>query len=265
MKIRHIVLSGAVAVLAGFGFTSAYALYQQGDRAPASVAAGLFDAKCKTCHEPAIDRAPSREALAQRTTESVVTTLTTGSMSAMAAGLTPDMIRQVAVYVTGKPLAAPVGEGASSVAAGTQPADVKCATSPAISARPTDWNGFGKDPAASRFQRTTSINAGNVDRLKVKWAFSVAGGRVGQPTVIGDHLFFVTFAGDAFSLDAKTGCVYWRKALGAPARQSPIVERRSGAAPSGWVVYVGDNNRDFHAMDAMTGAELWKVNLLYVL
>jgi len=182
-------------------------------------------------------------------------------MSAMAAGLTPDMIRQVAVYVTGKPLAAPVGEGASSVAAGTQPADVKCATSPAISARPTDWNGFGKDPAASRFQRTTSINAGNVDRLKVKWAFSVAGGRVGQPTVIGDHLFFVTFAGDAFSLDAKTGCVYWRKALGAPARQSPIVERRSGAAPSGWVVYVGDNNRDFHAMDAMTGAELWKVNL----
>ncbi len=228
-------------------------------QAPADpVAAGLFDAKCKSCHDPAIDRAPSRAALAQRTPESVVTTLTTGSMQFMAAGLTPDMIRQVAVYVTGKPLAAVNGPAAT---AAMQPADVLCKTNGPIHASDADWNGFGQNPAASRFQHKTSLSAANVDRLKVKWAFSLAGGRAGQPTVIGDDLFLVTFAGDAFSLDAKTGCVHWRKALGAPARESPIVAHRPGASPSGWIVYVGDNNRDFHALDAMTGAELWKLNL----
>jgi polyvinyl alcohol dehydrogenase (cytochrome) len=213
------------------------------------------------CHDPAVDRAPNRAALQQRTPESVVQSLTSGSMSAMAAGLSPEMIRQVAVYVTGKPLAQATGAAAASLAASAQPADKMCATHPPIQAARTDWNGFGRDPAATRFQPNTTITPANVGRLKVKWAFSLAGGRAGQPTIIGDRLFLVTFAGDAYSLDAKTGCVHWRKALSGPARQSPIIERRPGASPSGWVMYVGDNTRDFHALDAMTGASLWKVNL----
>ncbi|HET9161780.1 MAG TPA: hypothetical protein VFN88_14305, partial [Caulobacteraceae bacterium] len=52
--------------------------------APANIVS-IFDQRCKTCHDPAIDRAPSREALMQRTPESIVEALTRGVMQPMAA------------------------------------------------------------------------------------------------------------------------------------------------------------------------------------
>jgi polyvinyl alcohol dehydrogenase (cytochrome) len=246
------VISGAAAALAVVGFGAAWSQTDFSDAAAASV----FAAKCGSCHEPAIDRAPPREALAQRTPESVVTALTSGPMQNFASGLTPSMIRGLATWLTGKPFST-----TARPAAGLQPADNRCAANPPIRAAATDWNGYGRTPASSRFQPNTGLNAKNVERLKVKWAFSLAGGRAGQPTIVGDRMFLTTFAGDVFSLDAKTGCVYWRKAIGSPMRASPLVVRRPGESPSGWVMYVGDFNRDFRALDAMTGAELWKTNL----
>jgi polyvinyl alcohol dehydrogenase (cytochrome) len=218
-------------------------------------AAALFRGRCAGCHDPAVGRAPTREALAARTPESIVSALTTGAMRSFSSGLSPDMVRNVAVYLSGKPLAV------SGPAPGAQPPDNRCAANPPIRAGATDWNGYGKTPTSSRFQANTRITAKNVDRLKVKWSFSVAGGRAGQPAVIGDRLFFVTWAGDAYSLDAKTGCVYWRKAIGSPMRAAPLVAHKPGYSPSGWVMYVGDFNRDVRALDAMTGAEVWKTNL----
>jgi polyvinyl alcohol dehydrogenase (cytochrome) len=249
MRLRIAAIMGVAAALAGFTGASV------SQPAP-DAGALLFTGRCAGCHEPAQGRAPSREALGQRTPESIVAALTTGAMRPFASGLTPDMIRGVAVYLAGKPLAA-----GGMASAGAQPPDNKCAANPPIRAAATDWNGYGKTVGSTRFQQATSLNAKNLDRLKVKWAFSVAGGRVGQPAVIGDRLFLVTFAGDAFSLDAKTGCVYWRKAIGSPMRAAPLVVRRPGDSPSGWVMYVGDFNRDFRALDAMTGVEIWRTNL----
>lgn len=261
MKRLAAAISIAALLFAGAGAGAAFA---QETGMQGAVGAAIFDAKCKSCHEPAVDRAPTRDALKQRTPESVVQALTTGSMQFMASGLGPDMIREVAVYVTGKPLSAG-GETASAgpapAAAGLQPPDNMCATHPPIRAAATDWNGYGKTATSNRFQQSTSLTPANVAKLKVKWAFSLAGGRHGQPTIIGDRMFLVTFAGDAYSLDAATGCVHWRKAIGSPMRQSPLVVHRPGESPSGWVMYTGDFNRDFRALDAMTGAEIWKTNL----
>src|SRR4051812_10577515 len=241
------------AALLGFGALVAVSLAPvSGITQPADdVAASMFRGRCAGCHEPAVGRAPTKEQLGQRTPESIVSALTTGPMRSFASGLSPDMVRSVAVYLAGKPLAV------SGPAPGAQPPDNKCTTNPPIRAAATDWNGYGKTPASSRFQQNTSITSKNVERLKVKWAFSVAGGRAGQPAVIGDRLFFTTWAGDAYSLDAKTGCVYWRKAIGSPMRAAPLVVHKPGYSPSGWVMYLGDFNRDFRALDAMTGAEIW--------
>ncbi|MEI7931544.1 MAG: PQQ-binding-like beta-propeller repeat protein [Alphaproteobacteria bacterium] len=258
MKVRALAVSGAAVVVAALGFAGlSWSQQSEVD----SFAPTIFANKCATCHEPAVERAPDRATLRTRTPESVVQALTTGTMNPMASGLTPAMIRNLAVFVTGKQLSPATGNAANALAAGAQPADNKCATNPPIKAAATDWNGFGKTAGSSRYQTNTTITAANVDRLKVKWSFSLAGGRHAQPTVIGDRLFLADFAGDAFSLDAKTGCVYWRKAVGSPMRSSPIVLHKPGYSPSGWVMYIGDFNRDFHAFDAMTGAELWKTNL----
>lgn len=259
MNIRLIAaaLAGALTLAA----TGAFAVYQDEHGALAGGGgATLFDTKCKSCHEPAVERAPDRAAMRQRTPEQVVQSLTRGTMAPMAAGLTPAMINELAEYVTGKRLAS-TGAAQTPLQAGIQPPDNMCAANPPIRAASTDWIGWGKDLNGSRFQRNTTITPANVERLKVKWAFSVAGGRNSQPTIVGDWMFFGTFAGDFYALDAKTGCVRWRKRNVGPNRTAAIVERRPGASPSGWVVYFGDHLRDFWALDAQTGAELWKLNL----
>ena len=41
----------------------------------------LFNARCKSCHEPAIDRAPTRAELAVRAPANIVQALTSGAMA----------------------------------------------------------------------------------------------------------------------------------------------------------------------------------------
>ncbi len=90
-------------------------------------------------------------------------------------------------------------------------------------------------------------------RLKVKWAFSMAGG--GQPTVIGDWLFITNRGGKFYALDAKTGCVHWA-IEDAASRTTPMVIR-SSITPSGWATFVGVGKRVVRAVDAQTGNEIW--------
>jgi polyvinyl alcohol dehydrogenase (cytochrome) len=215
----------------------------------------IFQARCKACHEPAVERAPSRADFRQRTAESVVEALTRGVMAPMAQGLSREDINGLAFYLTGRPLAQDPPRGPPP---GAQPADVMCKLHPTVKASASDWNGFGRDAGATRYQPNPGgLTAANVARLKPKWSFSITGGRYGQPTVVGGHLFVTSYGGHVFALDAATGCVHWRGELGAPSRTSPIL----GLVGGKWVVFVGDSSRDVHAIDASTGRELWKTNV----
>src|SRR3954467_15435096 len=100
------MLAAGLAAAVGLSATGALALQAEHGSLPGGGGAALFETKCKTCHDPAVDRAPDRAALRQRTPEQVVQALTRGSMTPMAAGLTPGMIGQIAEFVTGKTLAA---------------------------------------------------------------------------------------------------------------------------------------------------------------
>ncbi len=269
MKTWALTLS--VAAGATVAALSAAMAQQATPPTPANIVS-IFDSRCKFCHDPAVDRAPSREALRQRTPESIVEALTRGVMQPMAEGLSPADIRGLAVYLSGKPLAAPTPPGPNDrpppgplsptpPPVTGQPADNMCATNPAIKTGASDWNGWGVDVTNSRYQPKTSITPANVGRLKVKWAFSFSGGRHAEPAVVGDHLFGAGGNGLVYSLDAKTGCVHWRGKLEAGGRTAPVVEHRVGASPSGWVLYIGDAARNLYALDAMTGAEVWKLKV----
>lgn len=249
-----------------------------GPAVPANINS-IWEERCKFCHEPATDRAPDRQTLRTRTPESIVESLTRGVMQPMAAGLSADEIRGLAVMLSGKPLtpaapAAPAGgaarpQGGGNAAltpqgapAGGQPAtDTKCAANPTIKAASGDWASYGREPTNSRYQPNTSITPANVAKLKVKWTFALAQAGRAQVAVVGDHVFAAGGTGEVFSLDAKTGCVHWRANIGAPARTAPVVEHRVGASPSGWVIYLGDAMRNVTALDAMTGKEVWKLSV----
>ena len=55
-----------------------------------SAGEGVFTARCKGCHEPAIDRAPSKATLAAYPAAQIVDALTNGVMKPMAAGLSDE-------------------------------------------------------------------------------------------------------------------------------------------------------------------------------
>ena len=62
----------------------------------------IFKERCKDCHDPAVERAPSREELAAKTPEAIVAALTTGPMTPVAEGLTPQDKQAIATYLTGR-------------------------------------------------------------------------------------------------------------------------------------------------------------------
>jgi polyvinyl alcohol dehydrogenase (cytochrome) len=223
-----------------------------------SPGASIFQTRCKSCHEPAIDRAPNRDALAQRPAADIERALTSGIMAPMAQGMSPDDIHAVAVFLT----AARAGGGGSGggtempqvAVKGQSSPDPMCATNPPMSATPGDWASTGLDDRSSRFQKKPGLTAAELPRLKVKWSFAMPGG--GQPTVVGDWLFVTNRSGKFYALDAKTGCVHWA-VNDLVARTTPMVVK-SPISPSGWLTVVGQSDRIVRAFDAQTGKEIWR-------
>jgi polyvinyl alcohol dehydrogenase (cytochrome) len=249
--------------LAGFALTSLAVVTSWSSAAAQPAAASgqqVFETRCRSCHEPAVERAPDRDQLAQRPQGDIVQALTSGVMVPMAQGLTPDQIQAVATYLTSAepPRAADRANGREmpQVAVKTGPigTDPKCAANPPIRATPGDWASTGVDDRASRFQRNPGLAAADIPRLKVKWAFSMTGG--GQPTVVGGWLFVTNRSGKFYALDAKTGCVHW-SVDDLVSRTTPMVVK-SPVAPSGWATFVGQSDRIVRAFDAQTGKELWR-------
>ena len=207
-----------------------------------SIGEALFGARCKSCHEPAVERAPARGELARRPRSEIVAGLTTGVMAPMAEGLSPSDIESVAWFLSPSDLQ-------------TRAASERlCEASGPIKASKQDWPEVAYDANSTRFQSQPGLRASDLPRLKVKWAFAMPGG--GQPIVIGDWLYMTNRGGKFYALDAKTGCVHW-SVDDAAARTSAVVVR-SAASPSGWLTLIGaTSTKNVRAFDAQTGRELW--------
>lgn len=209
----------------------------------------LFKARCASCHDPAVERAPPKVALARRFPDDIATTLKTGVMQPMAAGMSDEDIHAIATYL---------GADGMTEQAGDPPA---CARSGKFSLSGPGWNGWSIDARNSRFQPDPGLSTANVSRLKVKWSMTYTGGRYGQPIIVGGRLFLTSSSGRVYSLDAKTGCMHWRFNADAGVRTTPIIGRLKGAAPSGYLMYFGDFQRNVYALDAASGKLQWKMNI----
>ena len=127
------------------------------------------------------------------------------------------------------------------------------------------WNGWGNDLANTRFQPAAAarLTAADVPRLKLKWAFGIPNGMTNnaQPTVVSGRVFMASDNGYIYSLDAKTGCVYWSFQNGSIVRNSPMVGAVTGQGAARWAVFFGDGHANVFALDAQTGRQLWKVRV----
>jgi polyvinyl alcohol dehydrogenase (cytochrome) len=214
----------------------------------AAAGEAVFNARCKGCHDPNIDRAPSKATLATYPPAQIVDALTNGVMTPMAQGLSDDDKQAVAAYLTAAQAAPPV-QAARAAPVGI---DVKCASNPPIKATGSDWTSVGLE-TSHRYQANPGLTAADVPKLKVKWSFAMSGGSM--PTVIGDWLFIANRTGKFYALDANTGCVRW-VVENATARTTPQIVQ-SPVSPSGWLTVIGERNRTAHAFDAQSGKELW--------
>jgi polyvinyl alcohol dehydrogenase (cytochrome) len=214
--------------------------------------AALYKARCAACHDGAPQgRMPGRSELAAKTPEFIFDAMFHGAMTQQAAGLSQEEGRAVARYLTGKEFAASINTAAAG----------KCsAPAPQFSLADGDWNGWGIDPGNSHYQRHPGLSASDVAKLKLKWAFGFPNDARAwaQPTVAGGRIFAGSMSGNVYSLDARTGCIYWSFAATAGVRSAVII----GKLPNGkWAAYFGDQRATTYAVDVETGALLWKIKI----
>jgi len=216
----------------------------------------LYNQFCAQCHEGQVKRAPHREVLARLPAALVLHSLEVGKMRMQGWVRTATELRAMSEWITGKKI-----KDTDDTVAGF------CADAPgtfSVQADAPQWNGWGVDHLNSRFQSTqhAGIQADQVPELKVKWVFGLPMDfRASQPTVVGGRIFVGSLNGRIYSLDAKTGCLYWSVKTTGGVRSTMVVDTLPGTNPPRSVVYVGDSEANVYALDARTGRQLWKVRV----
>jgi polyvinyl alcohol dehydrogenase (cytochrome) len=220
-------------------------------RAQAPDGAALFKAHCATCHNGDVNsRAPAPEVLRARSPESVLTALNT-VMRVPASRLNGAERRAVAELITGKTLG---GDVTGSITG-------RCSAHPPfqISSSGPLWNGWGPGLTNTHFQPAdqAGLTAEQVPHLVLKWAFGFpdAVSAWAQPSVAGGRVFVGSENGTVYSLDAKTGCIYWAFTAQSGVRTGVTIAPRKGS--QGFVAYFADMSANAYAVDASTGEEIW--------
>ncbi len=212
-----------------------------------------FERECSKCHgNPAVERAPSPAAIRQMPPERIYAAITTGVMQTQAVNLNDEQKRRLAEYMGGRPLgSAALGDAAQM--------PNRCA--PQTLADPSKspaWNGWGADIHNTRYQdaKGAGLTLAQIPNLKLKWAFGFPLGvsAFGQPSAAAGRVFVGSDIGYVYSLDAKTGCVYWSYQAKAAVRTAIAFGRTASAK---YAVYFGDMQANVYALDAGSGALLW--------
>lgn len=212
----------------------------------------LFQKNCALCHKPDADnRTPTLQAIKSVPNAAILTSLESGSMKAQGSTLSAAERQAVADFLA--PRTTPSVEPARTNS---------CDTGAPPLSNLNGWNGWGVDLVNSRMQSVDAagIRAEDVPKLKVKWAFGFPSVSTvfAQPTVVGGRIFAGSNNGTVYSLDARTGCVYWTFRAASQVR-SPIT-----VAPFGngqYAAYFGDGQANVYAVNAQTGVELWKTKI----
>ena len=201
----------------------------------------LFQTRCAQCHNAGnAVGAPLPDTLRQMSWQAILTALETGKMTGIGDTLSPAQREAISKFL---------GTAASQP---TLPSS-KCSAVPQRGKDGADWNGWS-DAANTRFQpaRSAGLTRVTTPKLKLKWAFGFPGVTTafGTPTVFDGRVFVGAADGTVYSLDARTGCVYWTYAAVAGVRISPVLGNGS--------VYFGDLRGNVYALDAATGKQIWR-------
>ncbi len=221
----------------------------------------IFQNTCLSCHgNPNVKNAPDPAVLRAYSPERIYAALTSGPMKAVGAKLTDNQRRLVAQAVAGRLL------GTSPQGDYEYMAD-HCAANPPMappSSAPS-WNGWGNNIDNTRFQSAAAarLTAADLPRLKLKWAFGLPNSTsaYSQPVVVAGRVFIGTDTGYVYSMNARTGCVYWSFLAQSGVRNALRIEDISVQGRRRDVALFGDLKANVYALDARTGKQLWTTHV----
>ncbi|WGD55860.1 PQQ-binding-like beta-propeller repeat protein [Bradyrhizobium sp. CB1650] len=220
--------------------------------------AALYAGHCAQCHDAgsAQSRVPGRSALQAMSFDHVLETLATGSMAGIAKDRTDDERRAIATFVTGK-------AATNGTAADAQGRCMQQSTRFPQALDGPRWNGWGVDTSNSRFQpaEMAGLSAEQVPRLRLKWAYAFPGASLSfaPPTVVGGLLFIGGTDRKVHALDARSGCTLWTFATDAAVRAAISFAPLAGTDQ--FAIFFGDLKANAYAVNALTGAQIWKVKV----
>lgn len=141
----------------------------------------------------------------------------------------------------------------------------QCASNPELgNLDNATWSGWGGLTNA-RFQNESAagLKAVDVPRLKLKWAFGLPNGTsiYSQPAVAFGRVFVGNDDGTVYSMDAKTGCLYWAYKADLFGRFGPIVAPISGHPGTRYAVFFVTRSTTAYALDAHDGKLLWNTQV----
>jgi polyvinyl alcohol dehydrogenase (cytochrome) len=209
--------------------------------------AAIYKARCAQCHDAPAGRVPPFSALRDMNPMKVLRSLEGGVMKAQADGLSSADRHALVGYITyPAPKVTP------------PPASAFCdASAPRVRDFKRQWMQWGVDVENTRFQGAwaAGLTAADLPKLKLKWSFGLGetSSARAQPSIDGRQLFVGSESGTVYSLDARTGCIYWTFHAEGSVTAAPSIASAS--------LYFGDQRANAYALDASTGKLQWKVHL----
>lgn len=224
----------------------------------------LYERRCAICHldiDPGLVLngrvVPNAATLKAMQASKVYESMAHGKMMPQSEGISDRDMRGIAELITGKKME---GSGDTLIAAMTG----NCRNNPPMRdpAGSAGWNGWSPKPDNARHQTTAAagLRAGDVPKLKLKWAFGLPMGSStsSQPTVVAGRIFVGSDNSTLYSLDAKTGCAYWSYRTKTPGRAAPIVAPIAGYPGVKYAVFYVTASKTIYALDAQNGNLLWE-------
>src|SRR5262249_40942835 len=108
----------------------------------------------------------------------------------------------------------------------------------------------------------TLLTTANAPQLTKLWQFPTGGAIASQAAIVNGIAYIGSWDGNEYAINLQTGAKIWSTYLGVsdqPACYPPLPGITSSATVSNGVVYVGGGDSYWYALDAATGAVLWKV------
>jgi len=146
-----------------------------------------------------------------------------------------------------------------------------------LNPKPGDWLTYNGNLSGNRYSRLTQINASNVNKLSLKWTYSIPLWTQFLPDtpyfrenmryfgletvpVVTDGVMYVTGPNQAFALDARTGQQIWQYSRPrTPGLVSdPSLGTNRGVAILGDNVFMVTDNAHLLALNRITGRLVWE-------